>query len=129
MTAWRVQQRDCGSAAMAVNGAEVLMRPSGALWLEDERALVVADLHLEKGSAYAARGQMLPPYDTRETLDRLDAEVAALSPRVTILLGDTLHDGSATTRIAPDDRARIADLARRTTLIWITGNQIGRAHV
>lgn len=122
MTVWRVQQRDCGSAAMAVNGAEVLMRPSGALWLESERALVVADLHLEKGSAYAVRGQMLPPYDTRETLDRLDAEVEALNPRVTILLGDTLHDGSAITRIAPDDRARIADMARRTTLIWITGN-------
>ena len=122
MTAWRVQQRPCGSAAMAVNGAQVLMRPSGALWLEGEGALVVADLHLEKGSAYAARGQMLPPYDTRETLDRLQAEIEALSPRVTVLLGDTLHDGSATTRIAPDDRERIAGLARRTTLLWITGN-------
>ena len=122
MTAWRVQQRDCGSAVMAVNEAEVVMRPSGALWLEGERALVVADLHLEKGSAYAARGQMLPPYDTRETLDRLQAEIEALDPRVTVLLGDTLHDGSATTRIAPDDRERIAELARRTTLLWITGN-------
>ena len=122
MTAWRVQQRPCGSAVMAVNDAEVVMRPSGALWLEGERALVVADLHLEKGSAYAARGQMLPPYDTRETLDRLQAEIEALDPRVTVLLGDTLHDGSATTRIAPDDRERIAALARRTTLLWITGN-------
>lgn len=122
MTAWRVEQRPCGSAAMAVNGAEVVLRPSGALWLEEERALVVADLHLEKGSAYAARGQMLPPYDTRETLDRLDAEIRTLAPRVAVLLGDTLHDGSATTRIAPDDRARIGELARCTTLIWITGN-------
>ena len=122
MTVWRVKQRECGSAVMAVNDAEVMMRPSGALWLEGERALVVADLHLEKGSAYAARGQMLPPYDTRETLDRLQAEIEALDPRVTVLLGDTLHDGSATTRIAPDDRERIAELARRTTLLWITGN-------
>lgn len=122
MTAWRVQRRACGSAVMAVNDVGVVLRPSGALWLEGERALVVADLHLEKGSAYAARGQMLPPYDTRETLDRLQAEIEALDPRVTVLLGDTLHDGSATTRIAPDDRERIAGLAHRTTLLWITGN-------
>ena len=50
--------------------------PSGALWLAAERTLIVADLHLEKGSAYAARGQLLPPYDTGDTLGRLAAEVA-----------------------------------------------------
>jgi hypothetical protein len=58
-----------------------MLRWSGALWLERESTLVVADLHFEKGSSYAARfGQMLPPYDTRETLDRLDREIALLSP-------------------------------------------------
>ena len=67
---------DCGGLRMSVRGTPVVMRCSGALWLEAERTLVVADLHLEKGSSYAARGQMLPPYDTRETLRRLEAEVA-----------------------------------------------------
>src|SRR5262249_49869184 len=64
-----------------VAGAETRLRVSGALWLEAERALIVADVHLEKGSAYAARGQLLPPYDTRDALVRLEAEARALGPR------------------------------------------------
>ncbi|HEY8003583.1 MAG TPA: phosphoesterase, partial [Phenylobacterium sp.] len=75
----------CGSLRTTVASAEVMLRCSGALWLAAERALVVADLHLEKGSSYAARGQMLPPYDTREALRRLAAEVGALAPAVVIL--------------------------------------------
>ena len=78
----------CGGLRTSVGGVEALLRPSGALWLAEAAALVVADLHLEKGSAYAARGQMLPPYDTRETLNRLHAEVAMLGPRTLVLLGD-----------------------------------------
>ena len=71
----------CGSVRLRVNGEAVTLRPSGALWLEQHQTLVVADLHLEKGSAYAARGQMLPPYDSRATLDRLEAEIEALRVR------------------------------------------------
>ena len=84
-----------GCLGLELCGAEVVCRPSGALWLEAARALVVADLHLEKGSSYARRGQMLPPYDTADTLTRLEAEAAILSPRVLVFLGDTLHDDAA----------------------------------
>lgn len=111
-----------GALAIRVANVEVVLRASGALWLAQERMLVVADLHLEKGSAYAARGQLLPPYDTRETLDRLEREVAALAPRTVVLLGDTLHDREAETRIALTERTRIAALADRLRLIWICGN-------
>lgn len=113
---------DDGALAIRVANVEVVLRASGALWLAQERMLVVADLHLEKGSAYAARGQLLPPYDTRETLDRLEREVAALAPRTVVLLGDTLHDRDAETRIALTERTRIATLAERLRLIWICGN-------
>jgi DNA ligase-associated metallophosphoesterase len=106
----------------AIAGAQVLMRPSGALWIEGEAMLVVADLHLEKGSAYAARGQLLPPYDTGETLRRLAAEIEALAPRTVVLLGDTLHDGRAEGRIAADDVRQIEALARGPTLVWVVGN-------
>lgn len=108
--------------ALEVAGAAVTARASGALFVEAERALIVADLHIEKGSAYASRGQLLPPYDTAETLARLEAEVAALAPTLVILLGDTLHDGEAEDRIAPAHAARIVTLARGRTLIWIAGN-------
>jgi DNA ligase-associated metallophosphoesterase len=113
---------DDGAFAIRLAGADVVLRVSGALWLPGERMLVVADLHLEKGSAYAARGQLLPPYDTRETLNRLEREVATLAPRSVVLLGDTLHDHGASTRIASDERARLAALAEGVRLIWIAGN-------
>ncbi|HEY8005136.1 MAG TPA: ligase-associated DNA damage response endonuclease PdeM [Phenylobacterium sp.] len=102
--------------------AEALLRCSGALWLAAERTLVVADLHLEKGSSYAARGQMLPPYDTRETLKRLAAEIEALSPATVVLLGDTFHDRRSESRLAADDAERLRDLARGRTLVWAVGN-------
>jgi ATP-dependent Lhr-like helicase len=76
----RFSPSSCGGLRIALANVEVMLRWSGALWLERESTLVVADLHFEKGSSYAARfGQMLPPYDTRETLDRLDREIAPVA--------------------------------------------------
>jgi hypothetical protein len=108
--------------AIAIAGQRVIARPSGALWIEVEGALIVADLHFEKGSSFAARGQLLPPYDTSETLARLEAEVAALSPRLIVFLGDALHDGEAEARLAEGDRQRIVALAHGCELVWIAGN-------
>ncbi|MES2034735.1 MAG: phosphoesterase, partial [Pseudomonadota bacterium] len=68
---WDFTASPCGGVAMAVNGADVVLRCSGAMYATTHNALMVADLHFEKGSAYASRGQLLPPYDTRETLSRL----------------------------------------------------------
>src|SRR5690606_39322509 len=68
----------CGGLHVEVAGVRTMLRPCGGLWLERERALIVSDLHLEKGSSYARRGQLLPPYDTAETLARLERELAAL---------------------------------------------------
>ena len=62
-----------GAAEIRLNGAALTADPSGALLWPTRRTLVVADLHLEKGSAFAARGQLLPPYDTRATLERLES--------------------------------------------------------
>ena len=115
-------QSRCGGLALAVAGVDVVLRHTGALWIERDRVLVVADLHLEKGSAYAARGQMLPPYDTRETLRRLMLEVAALAPARLVLLGDTFHDGRGEARLAGDDVEALRSLAAATDLVWIVGN-------
>ncbi|CAN7456049.1 ligase-associated DNA damage response endonuclease PdeM [Phenylobacterium sp. LjRoot219] len=112
----------CGSLRTGVAGATVTLRASGALWLEAEGALIVADLHLEKGSSYARRGQMLPPYDTAETLGRLEAEVARLAPRVLVLLGDSFHDGDSEARLHVADAARLVGLARGRQLVWVVGN-------
>jgi len=111
-----------GALRLALGGADAMLRRSGALWLTAERALVCADLHLEKGSSYAARGQMLPPYDTRETLKRLAAEVEALGPATVVLLGDTFHDRRSEERLDADDAARLRALAAGRTLVWVVGN-------
>jgi DNA ligase-associated metallophosphoesterase len=115
-------QSPCGGLILELAGAEALLRASGALWLAGERLLVVADLHLEKGSAYAARGQMLPPYDTRETLARLAAEAAQLRPRTILLLGDSFHDGEAEARLSVDDIRTLTTIAAVAELVWLVGN-------
>ena len=112
----------CGGVALRLGETTVVMRASGALLIQQAQMLVVADLHLEKGSAYAARGQMLPPYDSAETLRRLAAEVAATAPRVLVLLGDSFHDGGGEGRLPPADEAMLVNLARGLTLIWVVGN-------
>jgi DNA ligase-associated metallophosphoesterase len=115
-------RRTDGHLVLELATAEVICLPSGALWIVADRVLVVADLHLEKGSSYARGGQLLPPYDTRETLDRLEAVMFAMTPRAVVLLGDTFHDGDAESRLNADDRARIGLVAGGRALIWVTGN-------
>ena len=113
---------ECGSLWLEISRATCALRCSGALWLEREGALIAGDLHLEKGSARAHLGALLPPYDTRSTLDALDRELNTLPVRTLILLGDSFHDPRAVSRLAPDDAARIAGLARGRELIWVEGN-------
>lgn len=108
--------------ALRVCGAHLIVCPEGAVWWEAERMLVVADLHLEKGSAFAARGIALPPYDTRATLTRLDALMTRFRPARLVALGDSFHDGEAEARMGAKDAATLARLTRDTDWVWIAGN-------
>ncbi len=105
-----------------VCGARLLADLAGALYWPDEGALVVADLHLEKGSSFAARGMLLPPYDTVATLAALRRVVARYAPRLVIALGDSFHDGGGPERVMPQDRAALAGLQRGRDWVWIAGN-------
>ena len=87
-----------------------------------EGALLVADLHLEKGSWYAQTGQMLPPYDSRETLERLADAVKATGARRVITLGDNFHDDAGTHRLDPYAAGMLESLTRALDWVWITGN-------
>lgn len=115
-------RRPCGSLSVRVMGERCVLRCSGTLWLPAHGTLVAGDLHLEKGSAFAARGQMLPPYDSRATLDRLEAEIAELRPDRVVLLGDSFHDAKSIGRMAQDDRARLDRLAFGRDWVWLEGN-------
>ncbi|MBO6758353.1 MAG: ligase-associated DNA damage response endonuclease PdeM [Roseibium sp.] len=105
-----------------INGQLVGLHDSGVLWWPDQSVLVVADLHLEKGSSYARRGVMLPPYDTAETLERLAAAINAFDPACVIALGDSFHDPDGSDRLPPAYRAMLATLQINRNWIWVTGN-------
>lgn len=109
-------------AAWRVAGAAVIALPDGALWIESARALVVSDLHFEKGSAFARRGQFLPPYDTRATLNRLAVLIEALAPDCVVSLGDSFHDEDGPARMDEEDRALLGSLIARADWVWIEGN-------
>lgn len=111
------------TAAVEVAGQRIVLDHSGAAWLPETGDLLVADLHFEKGSAFAARGQgLLPPYDTAETLRRLARVCARLKPQRVICLGDTLHDLAGEARMADGDRRRLAQLVEDQNWVWIAGN-------
>lgn len=108
--------------ALWLAGVRVRALACGALWWEEAGLLVVSDLHLEKASSYAARGQMLPPYDTRATLVRLKRQIDALIPRMVISLGDSFHDRRARPRMAPGDVAMLRQMTSACDWVWIEGN-------
>jgi uncharacterized protein len=109
-------------AALTVRGADLVLDLAGTLYWPDESALVVADLHLEKGSSFATRGMLLPPYDTAATLALLGRAVARYAPRLVIALGDSFHDGDGPARLMADDRGALAGLQRGRDWVWIAGN-------
>ncbi len=100
----------------------VVALPEGLLWLPRSKTLVASDLHFEKGSAFAAIGALLPPYDTAETLSRLALVMDTLAPELFIALGDSFHDVDAQTRLHEADKHRLLALSRTTPTIWIEGN-------
>lgn len=109
--------------AFTFAGAALVARGSGALWWPRHRALIVADLHLGKSARMARRGGvLLPPFETRDTLARLAAEVAALDPVRVILLGDSFDDDAARSELEPDEQAMLAALAHGRDWIAIAGN-------
>ena len=89
-----------GAAPLHFAGERLLLDPAGALFWPAERLLAVADLHLEKGSAAARTGSLLPPWDTRATLDRLAALMRRYRPASVLALGDSFHDASGSGALA-----------------------------
>ena len=103
-------------------GEEFVLTQGRALYWPRERALLVADLHLEKASFFARHGQMLPPYDSRETLERLALAIRETGARRVFTLGDNFHDSAGTERLEPHAAGMLAALTRATDWVWITGN-------
>ncbi|WP_270937899.1 ligase-associated DNA damage response endonuclease PdeM [Falsiroseomonas oryzae] len=110
------------AAPIHLAGERLMLDPGGFVAWPAQRLLAVADLHLEKGSAFAARGQMVPPYDTKETLERLARALRRWKPARLVLLGDSFHDAKGCARLAPGDCAMLLRLLAGIEVVWVLGN-------
>ena len=116
-------------APLELAGERVVLDGRGAVLLPDHATLVVADLHLEKGRAFAAAGRMLPPYDTRATLARLVALLNDHRPERVVSLGDGFHRRHGWDRLGGEDRAQLEAIAAVCAWTWLAGNHDPEAPV
>ncbi|MDV3458361.1 ligase-associated DNA damage response endonuclease PdeM [Sphingomonas sp. HF-S4] len=107
---------------LSFGGHDFQALAEGALYWPARRALLVADLHFEKGSWFASKGQMLPPYDSLATLAALSALVDRTTAAELWCLGDSFHDSAGCERLPADARAMLTGLTTRLDWHWITGN-------
>ena len=106
-----------------LNGTTLTAVPSGALWDAQARLLCVSDLHLGKSDRIARRsGRMLPPYETRETLERLAHTIDATDPAIVISLGDSFDDLDAIKSLDDTNLMQIAQMQAGRDWVWIEGN-------
>ena len=119
---------DASTQAMAdypftLSGVTLHARPDGTLWWPDRRVLCVSDLHLGKSERIARRGgTLLPPYDSRETLWRLEQAITATNPAIVVCLGDSFDDLRAAQALGEDAQLHLTRLQAGREWIWIAGN-------
>ncbi|WP_219894345.1 ligase-associated DNA damage response endonuclease PdeM [Aquisediminimonas profunda] len=103
-------------------GQDFAILKEGAIFWPSQSALIVADLHLEKASWFAMRGQMLPPYDSAATLERLANLIVQTGASDVWCLGDNFHDDDGAARLSGGASALLARLTAGSRWHWITGN-------
>jgi DNA ligase-associated metallophosphoesterase len=104
-------------------GARLMALGSGALHWPDQSLLCVSDLHFGKSGRIARQGgAALPPYETRDTLERLSTDLDRTSARTVVCLGDSFDDLDAAAALPEEDRLWIARLQAGRRWIWIEGN-------
>ncbi|QFT61858.1 ligase-associated DNA damage response endonuclease PdeM [Roseivivax sp. THAF30] len=109
--------------AFDFRGTQLHALPSGALFWPDQRLLVVSDLHLGKCARLVAKGgAMLPPYDTVETLSRLDADLDATGAGEVICLGDSFDSVEAGATLPEEAELWLARMQAGRSWLWIEGN-------
>lgn len=129
----RASERNWDAMAMSIDparsletivvcGRSFVADASGALYWPDERTLLVADMHLEKGTSGARRGDLLPPYDSQATLLKLAEVIDKYDPARVVALGDSLHDDGAADRIGPENLAALAIMQEGRAWYWVAGN-------
>lgn len=100
-----------------------MLLPSGALWWAQEKLLCVSDLHLGKAERMARRGgHLLPPYETKDTLIRLERDIERTGARTIVCLGDSFDDLASADNLPKDEALWLARLMAGRQWVWIEGN-------
>jgi hypothetical protein len=110
------------AAPIHLAGERLMLDPMGGLFWPEQRLLAVSDLHLEKGSSFARRGMLLPPWDTHATIDRLTLLLRRWSPRTVVALGDSFHDARGAGRLPATEQQRLNAMTRAHRFVWVQGN-------
>jgi uncharacterized protein len=110
------------AAPIHMAGERLMLDPMGALFWPETKLLAVSDLHLEKGSSEARKGNLLPPWDTQATLDRLALLLRRWKPATVVTLGDSFHDPEAAARLPPAELARLKMMTDAHRFVWVLGN-------
>ena len=116
------------SLATELNGVNVVCDFRGVLYLPNSKTLIVSDLHLEKGAAFARRGLLHPPYDTSQTLDKLHQCIDYFAPQTVISLGDSFHDQLGSEFLPEMARSQLKQMQTGRDWIWISGNHDPKPH-
>ena len=110
------------AAPIHIAGERLMLDPAGVLIWPAAGLLAVSDLHLEKGTAFARRGMLLPPWDTQATLDRLQLLLRRWQPKIVVALGDSFHDRDGAARLPAGERDRLGRIVDGCRFIWVLGN-------
>ena len=110
------------AAPIHLAGERLMLDPAGALFWPATGLLAVSDLHLEKGSSFARKGMLLPPWDTHATLDRLALLLRRYRPSIVLALGDSFHDAEGAARLPHGEHARLKAMTEAHRFIWVLGN-------
>ncbi len=122
--------------AFTLHNAQLQALPSGALFWPDQSLLTISDLHFGKSERLARRGgSLLPPYENRATLQKLDQDIERLNPARVLCLGDSFDDLTAADHLDEADYRWLTRLMAGRHWTWIAGNhdagpvELGGSHL
>ena len=103
------------------NGQTLVFLPEKALWVEQQRLLLIADVHLGKADHLQAHGIAIPSDGERANLERIDQLSRRWQPAELIILGDLVHHPKA---VSGELEERVEALlgSLNCPITWVEGN-------
>ena len=110
------------------NGQTLVFLPDKALWVEQQRLLLIADVHLGKADHLQAHGIAIPSDGERANLQRIGQLSQHWQPAELIVLGDLVHHPKA---ISSELEQRVVALldSLNCPITWVEGNHDRRSRL